>query len=63
MSGKTIAPGLVDVHAHMGYDTLDIIPERQWPYWANLAYGVTTTHDPSAATQSVFAQSERSRRA
>ncbi|HZG52399.1 MAG TPA: amidohydrolase family protein [Pyrinomonadaceae bacterium] len=58
MAGKTIAPGLIDVHAHMGYNTLDIIPEKQWPYWANLAYGVTTTHDPSAATQSVFAQSE-----
>ncbi|HZH91476.1 MAG TPA: amidohydrolase family protein [Pyrinomonadaceae bacterium] len=58
MTGKTITPGLVDVHAHMGYNTLDIIPEKQWPYWANLAYGVTTTHDPSAATQSVFAQSE-----
>ncbi|HVF51139.1 MAG TPA: amidohydrolase family protein [Pyrinomonadaceae bacterium] len=58
MAGKTIMPGLVDVHAHMSYDTLDIIPEKQWPYWANLAYGVTTTHDPSAATQTVFAQSE-----
>jgi imidazolonepropionase-like amidohydrolase/Tol biopolymer transport system component len=58
MTGKTIMPGIVDVHAHMSYDTLDIIPEKQWPYWANLAYGVTTTHDPSAATQTVFAQSE-----
>ena len=58
MAGKTIMPGLVDVHAHMSYDTLDIIPEKQWPYYANLAYGVTTTHDPSAATQTVFAQSE-----
>jgi imidazolonepropionase-like amidohydrolase/Tol biopolymer transport system component len=58
LAGKTVMPGLVDVHAHMGYETLDIIPERQWPYYANLAYGVTTTHDPSAATQSVFAQSE-----
>jgi imidazolonepropionase-like amidohydrolase/Tol biopolymer transport system component len=58
MAGKTIIPGLVDVHSHMSYDTLDIIPEKQWPYWANLAYGVTTTHDPSAATQTVFAQSE-----
>jgi imidazolonepropionase-like amidohydrolase/Tol biopolymer transport system component len=58
LKGKTIMPGLIDVHAHMGYDTLDIIPERQWPYYANLAYGVTTTHDPSAATQAVFAQSE-----
>ena len=51
-------PGLVDVHAHMGYNALDIIPEKQWPYYANLAYGVTTTHDPSASTQTVFAQSE-----
>ena len=58
LAGKTIVPGLIDVHAHMSYDTLDIIPEKQWPYWANLAYGVTTTHDPSAATQTVFAQSE-----
>ena len=58
MAGKTIMPGLVDVHAHMGYNTLDIVPERQWPYYANLAFGVTTTHDPSASTQLVFAQSE-----
>ncbi len=58
MTGKTIMPGLIDVHSHMGYNTLDIIPEKQAPYYANLAYGVTTTHDPSASTQSVFAQSE-----
>ncbi len=58
MAGKTIMPGIIDVHAHMGYNALDINPEKQWPYWANLAYGVTTTHDPSAATQMVFAQSE-----
>ncbi len=58
LAGKTIMPGLVDVHAHMGYNTLDITPEKQWPYYANLAYGVTTTHDPSASTQAVFAQSE-----
>ncbi|MGH9943162.1 MAG: amidohydrolase family protein [Pyrinomonadaceae bacterium] len=58
MAGKTIMPGIIDVHAHMGYNTLDISPEQQWPYLANLAYGVTTTHDPSASTQLVFAQSE-----
>ncbi|MFY9609184.1 MAG: amidohydrolase family protein [Blastocatellia bacterium] len=58
MAGRTIMPGLVDVHAHMGYFALDIVPEKQWPYYANLAYGVTTTHDPSASTQTVFAQSE-----
>ncbi len=58
MGGKTIAPGIIDVHAHMGYSNLDISPEREWMYYANLAYGVTTTHDPSASTQTVFAQSE-----
>jgi len=58
VSGKTIIPGLVDVHAHMGYQALDITPQRFWPYYANLAYGVTTTHDPSASTQAVYAQAE-----
>jgi imidazolonepropionase-like amidohydrolase/Tol biopolymer transport system component len=58
MSGKTVMPGLVDVHAHMGYTALDISPEKNWPYYANLAFGVTTTHDPSASTQMVFSQSE-----
>ena len=55
LAGKTIMPCIVDVHAHMGYNTFDIIPEKQWPYYANLAFGVTTTHDPSASTQIVFA--------
>ncbi|MDI6401041.1 amidohydrolase, partial [Balneolaceae bacterium ANBcel3] len=57
--GKTIMPGIVDVHAHMGYSTLDITPDRLWEYEANLAYGITTTHDPSASSQSVFALSEQ----
>ena len=56
--GRTIIPGLIDVHAHMGYGVLDINPQREWRYDANLAYGVTTTHDPSASTHAVFAQSE-----
>jgi imidazolonepropionase-like amidohydrolase/Tol biopolymer transport system component len=56
--GHTIIPGLVDVHAHMGYGVLDISPQREWRYYANLAYGVTTTHDPSASTHTVFSQAE-----
>ena len=58
VSGKTIIPGLIDVHAHMGYGVLDINPQREWQYYANLAYGVTTTHDPSASTHTVFSQAE-----
>lgn len=56
--GRTIIPGLFDEHAHLHYTTLDILPQRPWKYMANLAYGVTTTHDPSAATHEVFAQAE-----
>jgi hypothetical protein len=42
----------------MGYNAMDILPQRDWQYWANLAYGVTATMDPSASTHLVFAQSE-----
>ena len=58
VSGKTIMPGIIDVHAHMGYGVLDVNPQKEWRYYANLAYGVTTTHDPSASTHAVFSQSE-----
>jgi imidazolonepropionase-like amidohydrolase len=33
-------------------------PQKQWSYFANLAFGVTTTHDPSSNTEMVFSQSE-----
>ncbi len=57
-SGKTILPGFIDAHAHVGHFRSGIVPEKHWPYYANLAYGVTTTHDPSANSEMVFAQSE-----
>ena len=56
--GKTIIPGLVDVHAHLGNSGNGISPQQQWSYFAHLAYGVTTTHDPSSSTEMVFNQSE-----
>lgn len=57
-NGKTIMPGIVDVHAHMGQSWNGVGPQQQWSYVANLAYGVTTTHDPSANTEMIFSQSE-----
>ncbi len=58
LAGKTVIPGLFDEHAHLHYSTLDVLPQRPWKYLANLAYGVTTTHDPSASTHEAFAGSE-----
>jgi Tol biopolymer transport system component/imidazolonepropionase-like amidohydrolase len=58
LSGRTIIPGLIDEHAHLHDSSLDIFPERPWKYLANLAYGITTTHDPSASTHEAFGQSE-----
>lgn len=57
-SGKTIIPGLIDVHAHLRASWNGISPQQQWSYFANLAYGVTTTHDPSNDTEMVFSQAE-----
>lgn len=58
LEGKTIIPGLVDVHAHIPVGYNGIAPQQSWAYDANLAYGVTTTHDPSNYTDMVFTHSE-----
>ncbi len=58
MEGKTIMPGIVDVHAHIGAFRYGLTPQKHWPFYANLAFGVTTAHDPSAHTETVFALSE-----
>ena len=57
-AGKTIMPGMVDVHAHLGTFRQGLSPQKQWSYYENLAFGVTTTHDPSSNTEMVFSQSE-----
>ena len=57
-SGKTITPGFIDAHAHGNHFRNGLIPQKQWPYYANLAYGVTTMHDPSANSEFVFGLSE-----
>lgn len=56
VTGKVIMPGLIDVHAHVGFESLT--PWTDWKYYANLAFGVTTAHDPSSNTEMVFANSE-----
>jgi len=56
--GKTIMPGIIDVHAHVGGEGDGIVAQANWPLMANLAYGVTTSHDPSNDTETVFTNAE-----
>lgn len=56
--GKTIMPGIVDAHAHIGAFRDGLTTQKHWQLYTNLAFGVTTSHDPSANTESVFAMSE-----
>ena len=58
VEGKTIMPGMVDAHAHIGNFRHGLSPNQQWEYFVNLAYGVTTAHDPSSNTEMIFSQSE-----
>lgn len=57
VTGKTIMPGFVDVHAHM-WPPRGVHQTQVWQYLANLAYGVTTTRDPQSSTNDVFAYTD-----
>ena len=61
VKGKTLIPGLIDAHAHGPFGTAGIIPQHNWSQFANLAFGVTTIHDPSNNTEMVFSASEMQR--
>jgi len=52
VSGKTIMPGLVDIHAHM-WPQWGVHAPQPYMYTANLAYGVTTTRDPQTSQSDV----------
>ncbi len=58
VNGKTIIPGLIDFHWHGPYANGQIQPQTNWNALASLAFGVTTTHNPSANTEAVFSASE-----
>jgi imidazolonepropionase-like amidohydrolase/Tol biopolymer transport system component len=61
VTGKTIVPGLIDVHWHGAQGSDLLIPEQSWVNYASLAYGVTTLHDPSNDTREIFAAAELQR--
>src|SRR5436309_14741657 len=49
VSGKTVIPGLIDIHAHP-WPTWGIHETEVWKYLANLAWGVTTFFFNDTAT-------------
>lgn len=61
VTGKTVMPGLIDVHSHTGSAASGIQEQQNWEFLALLAFGVTTVHDPSNDTQSIYAESELQR--
>lgn len=61
VAGKTLLPGLVDVHWHGSQGREEVVPESNWVNLASLAFGVTTIHDPSNDTSTIFAASELAR--
>jgi len=60
-AGKTIMPGFIDSHAHGAQGANGITPQQNWGRYADLAFGVTTIHDPSNDTESIFSASEMQR--
>ena len=62
LKGLTIIPGLVDVHAHGSMASKEINPQQNWQQYSNLAFGVTTIHDPSNDSSEIFSHAEMQRK-
>ena len=57
-SGKTVLPGLIDVHWHGSFSDGHNFPQVNYTGLSSLSFGVTTLHDPSNDTASVFTAKE-----
>ena len=56
--GKTIIPGFIDVHSHNYREHRGIIPQHNYEGAVFLAYGITSTMDPSMWSQNLFPTGE-----
>jgi imidazolonepropionase-like amidohydrolase/Tol biopolymer transport system component len=59
--GHTVMPGFVDVHWHGSQGADEIVPRQNWVNFASLAFGVTTIHDPSNDSSTIYAAGEMQR--
>jgi Tol biopolymer transport system component/predicted amidohydrolase len=55
VAGKTIVPGFIDMHDHVGDIRRDVLDMAPWGLAARLAYGITTVFDPSSLSIDMFA--------
>lgn len=55
MTGKTILPGFIDAHDHIASVRRDVLGLEEWGLRARLAFGVTTSFDPSSLTVDLLA--------
>ena len=60
-SGKTVLPGLIDVHWHGSFSDQQVFPQVNYVGLSSLSFGLTTLHDPSNDTASVFTAKEMQR--
>ncbi len=58
VSGKTILPGLVDIHAHT-WVAWGVHRTQVSQFLAQLAYGVTTQRDPQTSSEDILTYSDR----
>ncbi len=59
VSGKTLMPGLIDMHGHLDIGEDDyLMPQKQPSHYAALAFGTTTNFDPSGAELPGYAAGE-----
>ncbi|MFN0181271.1 MAG: amidohydrolase family protein [Gemmatimonadales bacterium] len=56
--GKTIIPGLIDIHSHHFREYRGVIPPQAFEASVPLAFGVTTSFDNSMWSQDVFPAAE-----
>jgi Tol biopolymer transport system component/predicted amidohydrolase len=55
VTGKTIVPGFIDIHDHVADIRRDVLSMDAWGLRARLAYGITTTFDPSSLSIDMLA--------
>jgi Tol biopolymer transport system component len=58
LAGKTLIPGLIDVHEHIAGEDSGIVPLRRPASRVDLAYGITTFVDPAVSSSTLFPLAE-----